>query len=473
MTDASLLRPSPPRLPEPGYAYQGVYAYLGRLIAEATGERRVRLPSLRDLAQRLRVSVSTVQHAYHLLESEGKVVSVPKSGYYAAVSKPLAVPRAPGDLDLLHSLYSHACTPGMQSLHQSDPCSSDAMAQLLSRQEREVQRQHPGLVGHPLGEPELRRELAARYTRSTEHYWCADNVYLGADLRALVDITLDALQVRGQTVLISSPASPMLLMALKAAGANIAELPLDAQGDLDLERFACRLRASPVALVVLDSALNAAQGTLMPVTTQQLLATLLDHHGTLLLEDDDHNALCFSVPQPLREMVDPGRVLSFGSFARMIGAEAGYGYLVTHALAAPLRQSMLQRDFQLPPVRQKAIARLCRRGAIDRHLEPLRTGLQLKLGRLVQQLDDELGDLLTVRRPRGGTGVWARSLHSIDGRKVYERLLARRILIAPGEVFSVHGYHDQCLRMGCPVDGRGLPPRVIAELRNALLAARR
>ena len=49
------------------FAYQMVYRYLVRLINEIQGGPAVRLPSLRLLARRLRVSISTVQNAYPLL----------------------------------------------------------------------------------------------------------------------------------------------------------------------------------------------------------------------------------------------------------------------------------------------------------------------------------------------------------------------------------------------------------------------
>ena len=68
---------------ETDFAYQSVYRYLTCLISELVSDSRVRLPSLRELAGRLSVSISTIQYAYALLEKEGRVYSVAKSGYYA------------------------------------------------------------------------------------------------------------------------------------------------------------------------------------------------------------------------------------------------------------------------------------------------------------------------------------------------------------------------------------------------------
>jgi DNA-binding transcriptional MocR family regulator len=48
---------------ETDFAYQAVYRYLTQLIGEPASEDRVRLPSLRQLAERLGVSISTIQYA--------------------------------------------------------------------------------------------------------------------------------------------------------------------------------------------------------------------------------------------------------------------------------------------------------------------------------------------------------------------------------------------------------------------------
>ncbi|TNB23408.1 GntR family transcriptional regulator, partial [Klebsiella pneumoniae] len=64
------------------FAYRRVYRYLEALIGQATAGGPNRLPSLRELSRRLRVSLATVQSAYSLLEEEGRVHCLPRSGYF-------------------------------------------------------------------------------------------------------------------------------------------------------------------------------------------------------------------------------------------------------------------------------------------------------------------------------------------------------------------------------------------------------
>src|SRR5437868_348085 len=102
------------------FAYQAVYRYLTSLISEvATDDARVKLPSLRQLADRLNVSISTIQYAYSLLEKEGRVYSVAKSGYYALPVSSSSF--YSGGNDLLETVYVNARRPDMLVLSSDEP----------------------------------------------------------------------------------------------------------------------------------------------------------------------------------------------------------------------------------------------------------------------------------------------------------------------------------------------------------------
>ncbi|MBP3485749.1 MAG: winged helix-turn-helix transcriptional regulator, partial [Oscillospiraceae bacterium] len=80
-----------------------LYEYLYRCIRSdildgtlAAGER---LPSKRQLAEHLRLSVITVEGAYQQLEAEGYVYTLPKRGFFVApVERLAAAPPAPAPL---------------------------------------------------------------------------------------------------------------------------------------------------------------------------------------------------------------------------------------------------------------------------------------------------------------------------------------------------------------------------------------
>lgn len=100
-----------PQAPHREFAYRKVYRYIEALIDQSPPGQRQRLPSLRGLASRLRVSLGTVQHAYNLLEEAGRVERLPRSGYFvhrASSCEVALTPRQPPVFEpLLFELNLH------------------------------------------------------------------------------------------------------------------------------------------------------------------------------------------------------------------------------------------------------------------------------------------------------------------------------------------------------------------------------
>lgn len=431
------------------FAYHGVYRYLCELIEAAGPDQR--LPPLRTLARQLRVSMSTVQSAYSLLETQGRVYSVSKSGYFSRQASVAGL--AEGHDDLLVRLNALAHQPHMHLLGHACPAEDGAIDPQLQRWERHLLRLAPSLAGspaHPCGDPQLRRALAARYSTGVEHCWNADNVYIGVDVPAVLGLLAQALGLRGQSVLVVTPCPWPLLRALRDAGVQVLELPLCSQGRIDLQRLRQLLSTGQIRLMLLDTRASLPHGTLLPMAQRRIIVGLLARHGTWLLENDSGGELCFTEAARLRDLMDPQRLLVLGSLEHGIGAQGSYGYLVSRHFTRMLHGVFLQRACRLPSIRQQAIARLLDGGQVDSHLECQRSIFQARLRELQGRLDLALGEHLEWVQPRGGMGVWVRCRQSVDGRQVFERLAQRRILVAPGELFSLQGDFARCLWLACP-----------------------
>ncbi|KAB0558508.1 aminotransferase class I/II-fold pyridoxal phosphate-dependent enzyme, partial [Pseudomonas palleroniana] len=211
--------------------------------------------------------------------------SIAKSGYYALPVPSMAT--LDGGDDLLETLYVNARRPGMQVLSADEPASMQPLDSPLLLLERELLRQYPRssqTPSQPWGELELRTALAARYTSSPARCWNADDVYIGADLRGVLEILIAVLALRGATVLIESPCDWAVLRLLQAAEVNVIELPLLAGGELNVEQLEQLLVNETVRLVVLSSVLNMPRGTLVPEENRRTIAHLLERHGTWVLE---------------------------------------------------------------------------------------------------------------------------------------------------------------------------------------------
>ena len=455
---------------ETDFAYQAVYRYLTSLISEHATDARVRLPSLRQLAQRLNVSISTIQYAYSLLEKEGRVYSLAKSGYYA-MPVPSISTLYSGD-DLLEMVYSNARRPGTLNLSADEPASLQSLDSPLLLLERELLRQYPRQPqpsSQPCGELELRTALAARYTSSPVRCWHADDVYIGADLRGVLEILITVLCLRDATVVVESPCDWALLRLLQEACVRVIEWPVLADGELDIQRLKDLLETESVRLVMVSSGLNMPRGSRAPDHNRQAIAQLLERYDRQVLENDCYGELGFE-PEGLRfrDLLPVERLIVFSTFEKIIGPEAPYGYLLSRHLRDELQRHFLLRAFRLSPIRQKAIARLYGNGRVDQHLQVLRRRLKDSKTQMTQLLQERMGDALQFVEPHGGATIWVNSSRRVDVRQVFQRLLKHQVVIAPGELFSLQGLHAQHLRLSHTFGGEQDLAEALGLLGDAL-----
>lgn len=446
------------------FAYQAVYRYMINLINEASPDARIKLPSLRHLAERLNVSISTIQYAYSLLEKEGRVYSVAKSGYYALPAS-ASVPWNTGG-DLLERLYAGTRRPGMRVLSADEPALLLSLDAALLQLEREVVRQYPRQLEpyfQPCGIWELRTALAARYTQSPTRYWQADDVYIGADLRGVLEILIEALGLKGAGVLVESPCDWIILRLLQDAGVHVIEAPCNESGSLDLMRLEHLLHTETVQLALLSSTAS------LPPQERVHAAQLLERYGCWVLENDIHGELEYEPSTcHLRDLVNPGRLLVFSTFEKVIGPEAPYGYLLSRHLSAPLQRQFALRAFRLSSIRQRAIARLYQNGRLDQHLQALRGLLKMHATTMNAHLRQHLGTRVSYRMPQAGATFWLRSTQTVDMRRVFQHMLAQQVVIAPGELFSVSGLYQQHLRLSHTFSGHIPLDQVMDALAQAL-----
>jgi DNA-binding transcriptional MocR family regulator len=456
------------------FAYQMVYRYLLRLTNEISAGPAVRLPSLRLLARRLRVSISTVQNAYSLLEKEGRICSVPKSGYYALPNPCHDVP-CEGD-DLYTRFHAGARRPDMFVFGVDEPTLLVSLHGALLSVERDLMRHYPCQPDpqfQPFGDLELRTALAGHYTSSTEHCWHPDNVFIAPDKIAVLKTVIKALQLQDCAVLVESPCGWGILRTLQSFGIRVIEVGIGVPGGIDLDELGAVIQREGVKMAIISSQMDPIRGQVQAPRHRALMAEVLNLHGLWVLENDCHGALCFEEDRaPFRNLIDPQRLLVVGAFDKMIGLEAPFGYLLSRHSRALWHEQLLLRSFRLPPVRQKAIARLYASGQLDRHLHELRGSLRLRMDDLSGAVEQYLGDEVRFVRPRGGASLWLESEHRVDTARVFNRLLEQRIVVAPGELFSVRGLHQQSLRISGTVDWGQNIESMLVIVRNALVQER-
>ncbi|WDY55756.1 aminotransferase-like domain-containing protein [Pseudomonas sp. PSKL.D1] len=432
------------------FAYQAVYHYLEGLIEGAQYGGEVRLPSLRALAKSLRVSLATVQTAYGLLEHEGRVRSVPKSGYFAQIQgRPVG-----GDQTAL----SHA------------PTAQSALQQSLLAHERRLARHRSRTASRQecASGARLRTVLAERYTQSSRYCWRPEDVHVAPDVQALLELLVTALGLQGGAALVASPCCWRVLRALQSHGMRVFEIPFDHDGSPDIASLARLLAREPVRIVVMPSCLSMPAGRLMPRHAQQQVAQLLGRYAVWLVENDLDSEHCHVAPPGtrLRDWVDPQWLLVMGSLEVALGAEAPYAYVL--GTQETLVDAFTQRAFQIAPLRQQALAQMLAKGEIDEHLVRARWERRGRMAQLCTMLARHLGKQVVLVMPEGGNSVWVRLLQPVDCDRLATLMAGSALQAVAGTRFSLQRHYRQYLALTWVSDDPHSLREAIERLAQAL-----
>ena len=230
-----------------------------------------RLPTVRELASRLRVSPTTVAAAYRTLRLRGLVVGQGRRGSAISHHPPIAQARAAVRVPS-HALDLASGNP--------DPALLPPLAPALRRLDA-----RPVLYGGELCDPELMR-LARRALG-------ADGI--ASDSLTVVSGALDGIERAlgawlrpGDRVAVEDPGFPSVYHLLSALGLVPVPVEIDDAGPLP-ESVSRALRAGVQAFVITTRAQNP-YGSALDERRARELRTLLRSHPELLVLEDDHGA---------------------------------------------------------------------------------------------------------------------------------------------------------------------------------------
>lgn len=466
-------QPIPERLrPEEGLTrVEAVMAAIEARISGRALSPGAKLPSIRGLAESMGVSKSTVVEAYDRLLAQGSIVSRPGSGFYVASrAQPLCLasigPRLDREVDPLwiarQSLEAGAAMlkPGCGWLPPDWMPDAD-----LRRALRQVGRERGSSLTDydaPQGLPPLRQHLALRLSER--------GIPAHPDQIVLTDSTTQALDLIGRflldpgdTVLVDDPCYFNFHALLRAHRVKVVGVPFGAGGP-DLAALEQALAAHRPRFYLTNSGLHNPTGaSLTPAAVHRVLK-LAEAHDTLIVEDDVY-ADFETEPGPRLAGFDGlERVIHIGGFSKTLSAAARIGVIA-------LRPDWVERlvDLKLAVslssgrLNAALIHRFLADGHYRHHLDAIRARLAEARGRAVARLTE--AGLSVPLVPKAGMFVWAKLPEGLDAAAISRRALARGVVLAPGNVFSLSQGAADHLRFNV---AQCADPRVFSELERAM-----
>jgi len=446
------------------FRYEELAAFIAALVEGGTLLPGTRVPSLREISDQRKVSVTTALQAYRLLEDRGVIESRPQSGFYVARSGPisLGVPsvtnppaKATGVAvsDLVEKLLEHASNPRLIPLGCAVPdpklLAAVRLDKILARIARQKGSEY-NVYTFPKGDARLRREIAKRSSRWGQVLSPDDLVITVGCTEALM-LALKSVARAGDTIAVESPTYFGLLQAIEALDLKALELPTDPATGIDLNVLAKTLKTTNVKACLLSSSFNNPLGCTVPEEKKRAILDLLARHDVPLIEDDIYGDIYFGDrrPKPYIALDRRGNTIYCSSFSKTIAP----GYRVGWIVPSRYREKILAAKFAhtlcgaaLP---QAALAEFLATSGYENHLRRIRRMFKDNIEWMTRAIDRSFPVGTKVSRPAGGFVLWVELPKPLRSRDLFDRALKKGICFAPGDVFSASARYANCLRLSC------------------------
>ena len=450
---------------------------LRRAILEGMLRPGQRLPSTRALALDLGVSRLPVLSAYEQLLHEGYLVGRTGSGTFVSDAVPDELLRPPPSSGGVATgrrrvgrqplrRWTHPAVPFQVGLPAMDLFPHKAWRKLLVRQ---VNTETPEQLSYtdPAGLEALRIAIA-EHIRSARAVRCeASQVLIVPGSQAALRLAAAALIEPRDRVAIEEPGYFGAQRALRASGAELVGVPVDAEG---LNIAALRRRGARIRAAYVTPSHQYPLGVTMSASRRFALLDWAARQRAWILEDDyDSEFRYVSRPVAALQGMDAGdRVIYIGTFSKSLIPGVRLGYLVVPPeLWDRFYQARLAFDFFTPTLYQRAIAEFMEGGHFDRHLRRMRNAYMERRDALLSGLARHCRNLVTIHNSDAGLHVTVLLRKGMNDRDLVTRLAGRGVaaIALSNSYAGPEAQQGLLLGFGCSTPQRLLDAsRVLGEL---------
>ena len=349
--------------------YEQLYSAVKSAIETGEISAGERIPSKRELASHLKISVVTVENAYSQLCGEGYVRSKPGSGFYVEKIQPRpaerqsAQPFVEAEPEQRKFRYNFGTNRADTDFF---PFSSWAKLsrEVLSSQDSELLN-----VCSPFGTQELRIQIAAYLKSYRGMNVNPGQIIVGAGSEYLTGLIIQLLG-RDTVYGLENPGYSKIHSIFSLGCSRIVPIPMDESG-ADISQV-----YDEADVFHITPSHHFPLGTVMPVSRRmEILNMVYSSEGKYIIEDDYDSEFRFSAkPLPAMQSMDTkGRVIYINTFTKTLAPSMRISYMILPPqLVTEYRKRLGFYACTVPVFEQFTLAEFIRRGFFERHISRMR-----------------------------------------------------------------------------------------------------
>jgi DNA-binding transcriptional MocR family regulator len=434
------------------YKYEDVVHQIEEWITTGVLVAGERIPSVRAMSARIGYSTVTVHQAYSYLLDKGVLEARPRSGFYVSPRSRIlpgferseppepdpirAVGRSPdlagGWPDQLDSQR------GLGALHISNDLPAHAELHRAYRANLRHELKTRERTGYP---PSYDlRDVLARVLVAGSGRVQKEDIQVLPTFAATIEAALDVIGIEGRAVLVETPTDLHITRAVLARRAVPVEIYSHPVYGLDPAQLEHIVSTRQIDVLIISPNCHAPTGVTYAEENVREVVKIAARHGIRIIENTSGTALCREgTAVDLTRYSRDNSIVRIGSFATVLGAEFGLGWLQLPAgtAAVPAAQasdpSALLGYWSL----QRTIGEFIDRRGFEAYVRSTVAALAQRVRRNISTIFQTFPDGVTVSQPTAGHFCWIRGPKDFDSVQALERLRGSGVSFVPGPAFSV------------------------------------
>jgi len=431
--------------------YKQLYEKLRDMVRGGLLLKDTRLPSVRSMAEALRVNQVTVVSAFRRLETEGYIYKKPGSGTFAAdLTDRTSIKTAPLTESIKDEIYPledfSLINGGLVNIGKNTinfaSATPDAdlfpidnfkvvLNEVLDRDKGNAFSYQESQGYLPL------RESIVGLLKNTGLHCSVDDIHIISGAQQGIDIISKALVHKGDCIITESPTYTGAIAVFKSREADITDVPMGPDGpDLNILEYNLK-KCRPRFFYTIPSFQNPTGYSYSSAKRLELL-NLAKKYDFYIIEDDyvsdlDFDGLGYST---LKALDRQDRVILVKSFSKIFMPGLRLGFMVVPSgLSDDMLAAKHTTDISTSGFIQRAFDLYIRKGYWDSHFSFMYDTYKERYNIITSALDKYATDSINYRKPGGGLNLWLGLPYGFPVNSLVARAAANDIVFAPGRIF--------------------------------------
>ena len=277
-----------------------------------------------------------------------------------------------------------------------------------------------------------------------------DHLYITNGASQGLDFICRQFTQPGDTIFAEDPSYSLALKIFSDRGLNVTGIPLGKNG-LNIEILEEKIKTqTPVLLYTIPSFNNPTGFSTSNHRREQLVA-LSDKYDFFIVADEVYQLLAFteSPPTPMAKFIDSERVISLGSFSKILAPGLRLGWLYTHPrwIKPLVDNGLIESGGGFNPFTSAIIQSVIELGLLESHIEHLKKIYKKRKEALNSTLFKKLGKSAVFNDAKGGFFTWLRFPDDVDTEKLLINASKNGVGYLPGKYFSSQRNLNNFLRL--------------------------